>query len=583
MKFSFRLMPILLIGIVCLSLIGCIDEARPTTTPIYTPEPTPITLHEPIVINSDSDFIPQNGVTEGSGTSVDPYIIEGWRIDAARANGIIISNTTSSFVIRGVQIMGGAKRYDGIRLTNVKNGRIENSLISKNRFGIYLLNASENIIVNNSIEAGWFPLAEVLSKGIVLEESSRNTIEGNVIVNGSDGISLWRSHTTLIKDNEISGCFDAIYGELSNENQIQHNILRDGANGLRIKGKGNIVQANVVYQNFLPEYPDHPNNGAGIYLLEESGGTVEGNIVFKNRTEGILVQSSQSVLIKGNIVVRNEERGLTVHGGDHVVEGNYVESNGSNPRRLGYEPEQHGGILVYGGPIIVRRNVIVGNSQGIYVFDAGDSIRNYTFYQNDFIQNDIQAYFLGFYRPDIPHPHLQFATEGEGNYWSDYKGKDSNYDGIGDTSYDLWNPVADEGEGNYNHNRLGDVPDHLWNPEGALVDPFPFKEPFNQFQSFSLLFLFNNNNPINGEYFQLTGMIVPQKSTDISLTYSGPNQETTVRTVLSDDTGHFLDTFTPSTSGAWVVEARWPGDNEVSASETRRTFSVTLPPFLSNK
>ncbi|MDI6917068.1 MAG: hypothetical protein QMC80_04655, partial [Thermoplasmatales archaeon] len=40
--------------------------------------------HNPIRIWSNSDFTSENGVSSGSGTEADPYIIEGWDIDASQ-------------------------------------------------------------------------------------------------------------------------------------------------------------------------------------------------------------------------------------------------------------------------------------------------------------------------------------------------------------------------------------------------------------------------------------------------------------------------------------------------------------------
>jgi len=59
--------------------------------------------HGIIVIPSNSGFIPANGVTQGSGTPSDPYVIEGWDIDASGVDvggGIWISNTTAHFIVR---------------------------------------------------------------------------------------------------------------------------------------------------------------------------------------------------------------------------------------------------------------------------------------------------------------------------------------------------------------------------------------------------------------------------------------------------------------------------------------------------
>jgi len=113
--------------------------------------------HAPIVIVGDSDFIPANGVTGGTGTSSDPFIIEGWEMDAEIAAGIPISGTTTHFVIRNVNISRATplpNQY-GIYLNHVVNGSIENSNISGGLvYGIYIFSQSSNISIPNcSFEA----------------------------------------------------------------------------------------------------------------------------------------------------------------------------------------------------------------------------------------------------------------------------------------------------------------------------------------------------------------------------------------------------------------------------------------------
>jgi hypothetical protein len=56
------------------------------------------TPHAPIYINGDENFTEENGVTGGSGTINDPYIIEGWNITKAPA--IRLKYTSSYFVIQ---------------------------------------------------------------------------------------------------------------------------------------------------------------------------------------------------------------------------------------------------------------------------------------------------------------------------------------------------------------------------------------------------------------------------------------------------------------------------------------------------
>ena len=66
-----------------------------------------LTNHSPIMIEQDSEFTSANGVTYGTGTEGDPYIISNWRIDGSTTDyGISISNTSSHFIIQNCTIHG---------------------------------------------------------------------------------------------------------------------------------------------------------------------------------------------------------------------------------------------------------------------------------------------------------------------------------------------------------------------------------------------------------------------------------------------------------------------------------------------
>lgn len=85
------------------------------------------TAHDPIVISGDSGFTPANGVTGGSGSSADPYIISGWEITTGDTC-ITVSDTTAYFTVTGnacynPQIPGATIRT-GFSFENVQNGSV---------------------------------------------------------------------------------------------------------------------------------------------------------------------------------------------------------------------------------------------------------------------------------------------------------------------------------------------------------------------------------------------------------------------------------------------------------------------------
>ena len=105
---------------------------------------------EPIYIFGDTGFVNAPAVVGGTGTTEDPYLIEGWTISTPEADyGIYIDHTTSHFVIRDCTVEH--TRSVGIYLNSVTNGRIEACTLRRNGVGIYLLHSYDNILKGNRI------------------------------------------------------------------------------------------------------------------------------------------------------------------------------------------------------------------------------------------------------------------------------------------------------------------------------------------------------------------------------------------------------------------------------------------------
>lgn len=78
----------------------------------------------PIVITSDLDFTPENGVVSGWGIFGDPYVISGFQIDAGGGDyGILISGTIRPVVIRDVEVLGA--RTAGIKVQSAKHVTVQ--------------------------------------------------------------------------------------------------------------------------------------------------------------------------------------------------------------------------------------------------------------------------------------------------------------------------------------------------------------------------------------------------------------------------------------------------------------------------
>ena len=104
--------------------------------------------HEPIYIYGDDGFTVENGVVSGCGTVANPYVIEGWKIDAPQADyGIYVDHTTAFFVVRDCTVERA--RLAGVYFNTVRNGRVERSRVGLSDTAVYLLNSSGNRFCRN--------------------------------------------------------------------------------------------------------------------------------------------------------------------------------------------------------------------------------------------------------------------------------------------------------------------------------------------------------------------------------------------------------------------------------------------------
>jgi parallel beta-helix repeat protein len=151
--------------------------------------------HEPIYISGNGGFTPESGVVSGSGTEEDPYIIEGWEIDATSSPyGIYVEQTDAYFIIRNSKIYGAL--VQAIRLANVKNGTIEDCEFTDNAVSIWLADSTANKVVKNKLQENF--------AGIYIFSSPNNEISENTIEStATTGILVRESTDNLFHHNNL--------------------------------------------------------------------------------------------------------------------------------------------------------------------------------------------------------------------------------------------------------------------------------------------------------------------------------------------------------------------------------------------
>jgi len=161
--------------------------------------------HAPIRIIGNDGFTPENGVTGGNGTANDPYRIENWVIvsDGSASQGIFIHDTDAYFVIRNCMVSGfhhPDEYHQGIQLSVVSNGRIEDTTMSECQTGINIRSSTENEIINCTCSD--YP--SDIGFGIAINRSMNITILSSKCYKMYNGIEINESWDIIIKKTECN-------------------------------------------------------------------------------------------------------------------------------------------------------------------------------------------------------------------------------------------------------------------------------------------------------------------------------------------------------------------------------------------
>lgn len=205
-------------------------------------------IYEIYLLDSCNNNAVLNCIIDGAGTGRDGY---------RSLDGIFSCGGESNYGSRG--LISSGNRFINNVICNVVNG-------------ISLTASDYSIIVNNEIRAldsaYW---KGYVSAGIILGNSSSNTIQGNRIDSSQYGIRL----------STLSVISPYAYAGAPGSNIIMKNTIETVQNGIKIVGNENIVEYNNVSKN----------SESGIWLADTAWNTqVNGNTVCDNNI-GMLVDN----------------------------------------------------------------------------------------------------------------------------------------------------------------------------------------------------------------------------------------------------------------------------------------------------
>lgn len=327
-----------------------------------------IASRDPIIIESDFEFTQENGVISGMGTSNEPYVIEGWEIDASKAaeiysGGITIKNTRMQFVIRNVRVYDGRKNSrDGIEFENIIYGRIENCEIIDNYDGIDI-RESFNVTVSNCVSVG----NEYDS--IHIWGSDNCSLLNNVLSHNREGIHIWNSDSNEIYGNHIAYCDHGIILTFSLNNKISRNVASKNRVGINLCEP---TGGNLVFDNYLFNNEVNALDGGKVIVGRGNSWNVDkvpGSNIIKGRFQGGNYYSDYT-----GVDVDGDGLGDTPYG---IAEGKNVDSHPlakPNPalKSVFFSLSAYGITLMLTAGFEVRSPSLLWYSSSLYPGGSGD-------------------------------------------------------------------------------------------------------------------------------------------------------------------------------------------------------------------
>lgn len=227
---------------------------------------------------------------------------KGYPVIDGEDQGEIITITSDGVTVDGLFIINVGTSYTSdyaaIRVVKSKNFLIQNVVLEKLFFGIYLEKSQHGRVYNNKIIGD--AVEEFNSgNGIQLWYCQNIDVESNIVQHVRDGIYLEFSDYINIKNNRSSD--NVRYGlhfMFSNNDTYQNNIFENNGAGVAVMfSKEIIMQDNIFRKNWGP-------TSYGLLLKEINDAEIKGN-TFEDNTTGITIEGSNRVRYENNDFMNN--------------------------------------------------------------------------------------------------------------------------------------------------------------------------------------------------------------------------------------------------------------------------------------
>ena len=237
--------------------------------------------------------------------------------------------------------------------------RIENNHFEFNQIGVYLKGPDDVVVSNNTIIGSQFHRVNDRGNGVYLWNTPGSIIKDNKIRYGRDGIFVNGSRNNVFSGNHMSDLRFAIHYMYANDSEVSDNISI--------------------------------NNHVGFALMFSDRITAKNNLSSGDDKRGLFFNFANYSIIEGNRVV-GAEKCVFIYNANF----NQINNNSFEDCQIGIH------------------------------FTAGSEKNE--IYDNAFINNRSQVKYVG-------TRYIEWSKDGRGNYWSDNVAFDIDDNGIADQIY----------------------------------------------------------------------------------------------------------------------------------------------------
>ncbi|MCG3218593.1 MAG: right-handed parallel beta-helix repeat-containing protein [Candidatus Heimdallarchaeota archaeon] len=383
-KLFTLLFTLLLISTFNVSTSGETNVSNQVTFSLFTSEPVEI-LND-TALASYSTF--------GSGTPLDPYILEGFNISTTAEVGLTIKGTTKHFVLQNSWITTGGfigyQVFDAIILDEIASGTaiirnnscynarsgihvratdnitlVGNKCYDNYDSGIYSYSATNVSMIDNILHHNW--------KALYISQSDDAFILNNNLFNNTYGLELDHSHFSKILNNTcVDNLLEGFDISSSLNTEVYGNYLRN-EDDINIQYSDN----SAIYSNTLE------GTITGLFISDATI-SVFNNSFSNHELFSIGLETAVNSVIKNNTMTR----GITISDDSLNVDYHYIITNNTvNDLPIGYF-ENETDLTIEGdyAQIIVVRSTNITVRNGNYT-DVSNGISFY-YSNNSFIVNN---------------------------------------------------------------------------------------------------------------------------------------------------------------------------------------------------